>query len=95
MQNSAKSTVQHDNERTRVTLWEFTPNAATGWHIHGMDYVIVPLKTGKLKLIDAEGNESKVELGTGIFHFRKSGVAHDVINCNGYDFPSWKWNLSK
>ena len=30
MQNLAKSNLQHDNERTRVTLWTFTPNAATG-----------------------------------------------------------------
>tara|TARA_Y100001960_G_C14706971_1_gene844811 strand:+ start:437 stop:616 length:180 start_codon:yes stop_codon:yes gene_type:complete len=51
-----------------------------------MDYVIVPLNTGKLKLVDEEGNESKVDLTTGISYFRRKGIAHDVINCNDYDF---------
>jgi quercetin dioxygenase-like cupin family protein len=69
MHDPAKSTVQQDNERTRVTLWEFIPDAATGWHIHEMDYVIVPLTTGKLKLLDREGNESEADLTNGISYF--------------------------
>ncbi len=77
--------MQHENERTRVILWRFTPNAATGWHVHEMDYVVVPLNTGKLKLVE-EGNESKADLTTGISYFRRAGVAHNVINFNDSDF---------
>ena len=55
MHDPAKPTVQQDNERTRVTLWGFRPGAARGQHIHEMDYVIVPLTTGKLTLVNGEG----------------------------------------
>ena len=39
MPDAAESILQHDNNRTRVTLWKFIPGAATGWHRHEMDYV--------------------------------------------------------
>ena len=83
---SAKPTLQHDNERTRVTLWEFAPDAATGWHRHEMDYVIVPLTTGKLKLLEPGGFENEVDLTAGGSYFREAGVEHDVINANDFDF---------
>ena len=86
MPEPAKSTVQHDNDRTRVTLWKFSPGAATGWHRHEMDYVIVPLITGKLKLLESEGEENEARLTTGVSYFRKAGVEHDVINANDFDF---------
>jgi len=86
MPESAKPTLQHDNDRTRVTLWEFAPGAATGWHRHEMDYVIVPLTTGTLKLLEAEGAENLAELSAGVSYFRDAGVEHDVINANDFDF---------
>lgn len=36
--NSVKSSVQIDNDRVRVTLWEFDPGASTGLHRHEFDY---------------------------------------------------------
>ena len=86
MPNAAESIVQHDNNRTRVTLWKFLPGAATGWHRHEMDYVIVPLKSGKLKMLEFEGKENVVYLTSGISYFRKAGVEHDVVNVNDYEF---------
>ena len=83
---TAKSTLQHDNDRTRVTLWEFAPGAATGWHRHEMDYVIVPLTTGKLKLWGSDGVENETDLTAGVSYFREAGVEHDVINANDFDF---------
>ncbi|MBT3661290.1 MAG: cupin domain-containing protein [Rhodospirillaceae bacterium] len=82
----ARPTIQHDNERTRVTLWEFAPGAATGWHRHEMDYVIIPLTTGKLTLIEDGGAENTAELTAGVSYFREVGVEHDVINANDFDF---------
>ena len=49
-QEKARSTVLIDNERVRVTEWRFAPRAATGYHRHEYDYVVVPLTTGKLLL---------------------------------------------
>jgi quercetin dioxygenase-like cupin family protein len=47
----ATPTVFIDNERVRVTEWRFAPGAAaTGWHRHPMDYVVVPMVDGELEL---------------------------------------------
>ena len=86
MPDAAESIVQHDNNRTRVTLWKFLPGVATGWHRHEMDYVIVPLKSGKLKMLELEGKENVVYLTSGISYFRKAGVEHDVVNVNDFEF---------
>lgn len=82
---AATPTVQIDNERVRVTEWRFAPGAATGWHRHAHDYVVVPLTTGRLRLESAEGS-SHAELTTGIAYFRPAGVEHDVINANNFPF---------
>ena len=44
----AVPTIQVNDEKIRVTRWDFTPGAETGWHTHGMDYVVVPLTDGTL-----------------------------------------------
>ncbi len=36
-----------DDDRFRVTEWRFAPGAETGWHVHGHDYVVVPLTDGR------------------------------------------------
>jgi quercetin dioxygenase-like cupin family protein len=82
----AKPTVFIDNERVRVTEWRFAPGAATGWHVHEHDYVVVPLADGKLKLVGAGGQESFAELKQGVPYFRRAGVEHDVINANDYEY---------
>ena len=41
MSDRATPTVLIDNERVRVTRWSFAAGAATGWHVHEYDYVIV------------------------------------------------------
>ena len=81
----ATSRVFIDNERTRVTEWRFAPGAATGWHRHEMDYVVVPLADGKLRLVE-QGGERIAELSHGVPYFRSIGVEHDVINANDYEF---------
>ncbi|MGH8708240.1 MAG: cupin, partial [Burkholderiales bacterium] len=61
----AEPTVFIDNERVRVTQWRFAPGAATGWHRHAHDYVVVPLLDGSLKLVGPGGQESFAELKLG------------------------------
>ena len=82
----AKPTLQIDNERVRVTEWRFAPGAETGFHTHGMDYVVVPLLNGRLKLVDAEGTETFANLTAGASYTRKTGVHHNVINANDFEF---------
>jgi quercetin dioxygenase-like cupin family protein len=81
----AVPTLQIDNERVRVTEWRFAPGASTGWHRHAYDYVIVPLTTGNLLLVEPQG-ERLAPLTTGQPYFRQAGVEHDVVNANDFDF---------
>jgi beta-alanine degradation protein BauB len=83
---AAVPTVMIDNDRTRVTEWRFAPGAATGWHRHEMDYVVVPVMDGTLKIVGKDGTENLAELKDGIPYFRQVGVEHDVINANDYEF---------
>jgi len=82
---AAVPTVQVDNDRVRVTEWRFAPGAATGWHRHEYDYVVVPMTTGKLLLKEGDG-ERHAELTAGVSYSRDVGVEHDVINANDYEF---------
>lgn len=82
---AAQPTVQEDNDRVRVTEWRFAPGAATGWHRHDYDYVVVPMTTGRLLLKGPDG-EHGADLTAGVSYFRRAGVEHDVINANGGEF---------
>lgn len=79
------ATVKIDNARLRVTLWEFAPGAATGFHRHAHDYCVVPLATGSLR-IEEGGRTSEAVLATGNPYYREAGVEHDVINANPFPF---------
>ena len=78
-------TVLIDNDRVRVTRWSFASGAATGWHRHEHDYVIVPLTDGSLRLVEPDGERESV-LTTGVPYFREAGVEHDVVNANDHEF---------
>ncbi len=82
---AASSTVQVDNDRLRVTEWRFAPGAATGHHRHEFDYVVVPLTTGQLRLVEADG-ERVADLTAGLSYYRDAGVEHDVINASPGEF---------
>jgi len=84
--SQAVPTVQVDNERVRVTEWRFAPGAETGFHTHQMDYVVVPGADGRLKLVSPEGTEMYADLKRGVSYFRKTGVHHNVINANDYEY---------
>ena len=81
----AQPTVQIDNETVRVTEWRFAPGAATGYHRHAYDYVVVPMTTGRLKL-DEPGGTRYADLTAGQSYTRSAGVEHDVINANEFPF---------
>ncbi|PON11015.1 cupin [Candidatus Entotheonella serta] len=86
MTDKAVPTVQVDNDRVRVTEWRFAIGAATGYHRHEFDYVVVPRTTGQLKIVDAKGNVSFADLSAGQSYYRDAGVEHDVINAHDDEF---------
>jgi quercetin dioxygenase-like cupin family protein len=82
----ALATLLVDNERVRVTEWRFAPGAATGWHRHALDYLVVPMNDGALELVGPDGARSRAQLKQGVPYFRNAGVEHDVINANAFEF---------
>ncbi len=85
-EKQAQPMLQADNDRVRVTEWQFAPGAATGFHRHQYDYVVVPLTTGALRLVAGDGSVSTAQLTAGVSYFRQAGVEHEVINANDYNF---------
>lgn len=79
-ERTATSEVQIDNLQLRVTEWRFLPGAATGYHRHECDYVVVPILDGELELVGPDGQRSRARLQQGKSYFRNAGVEHDVIN---------------
>jgi quercetin dioxygenase-like cupin family protein len=71
--------VDLDDDRLRITEWRFAPGARTGHHRHGVDYVVVPLTDGLLRLETGEGI-AHFELKAGRSYARRAGVEHDVVN---------------
>ncbi len=79
----AEPVVHIDDARFKVTEWRFATGAETGWHVHGHDYVIVPLTDGVLGLEEAGGLRREAPLTQGIPYSRRVGVSHNVINATG------------
>jgi quercetin dioxygenase-like cupin family protein len=76
----ATSTTLVDDDRVRVTRWEFDPGAETQWHRHTMDYVITTITPCTMLLEEPGGATRTVELEAGIAYRRDEGVEHNVIN---------------
>lgn len=79
MAEQAISTVFEDNDRIRVTEWRFAPGTETGQHIHELDYTVVPLTTGTLIIVAADG-EVENNIVHGRPYFRQAGAEHNVVN---------------
>jgi quercetin dioxygenase-like cupin family protein len=82
---AAVPSVQIDNEHVKVTEWRFAPGAETGWHRHGMYYVVVPQTTGELLLETVNGPVTST-LTSGVSYARPVGVEHNVVNPGATEF---------
>ncbi len=80
MRVQATPTQQIDDERVRVTRFDFAPGAETGWHVHGMDYVITAITDCHMLLEDKSGEARKVLVPAGTSYRRMQGIEHNVIN---------------
>jgi beta-alanine degradation protein BauB len=91
---AAIGTVKCEDAEVRVTEWRFAPGAATGWHRHEHDYVVVPLLSGKLGLEEPSGTREAL-LTRGVPYHRQEGVEHDVININAFEFAFLEVELKR
>jgi len=80
----ASPTVQQDDADTRITRWDFSPGASTGWHEHGWPYVVVMLTDAQMHVHDGE-QVVVIPRRAGESYARPAGVRHDVKN--GGDAP--------
>lgn len=86
LDGTATGTVLVENEKTRVTEWQFPARGDnTGWHTHEFDYVVVPLFTGQLEMSEPNKAPFKADLTEGVPYFRRRGVEHDVANGNDFE----------
>ena len=76
----ATATVEIDDAHVRVTRWDFEAGAETGWHRHGMAYVVVPVTDGSLLLELPGGETATASLTAGVAYARAAGVEHNVVN---------------
>ena len=82
MREKAKPTVQIDDDKVKVTRWDFSPGAETGWHRHEMDYIVVPLTDGALTAEMPDGSVVENKLTIGASYARLVGVEHNIITTN-------------
>jgi len=80
MREPATATVLVDDDRVRVTRFDFEPGQQTGWHVHGHDYVVTPVTECVLLLEEPGGGTRKVTMAPGAAYRRPLGVEHNVIN---------------
>ena len=71
--------VMVDDERVRITEYRLPASSHTGWHRHGMAYVVVPTQGGRLRIVGKDG-EHPAEMIVGQPYSRPVGVEHDVVN---------------
>jgi quercetin dioxygenase-like cupin family protein len=69
-----------DDERVRVTRFDFEPGQETGWHRHEYDYVITALTDCDMRLEMPDGTQTRRLVPAGSCYRRSEGVEHSVIN---------------
>jgi len=69
-----------DDNRVRVTRFDFQPGDETGWHRHAYDYVITALTDCHMELVGSDGNSKRVTVPKGTSYRRHEGIEHNVIN---------------
>ncbi|MEL6279526.1 MAG: cupin domain-containing protein [Pseudomonadota bacterium] len=76
----AVATQMIDDDRVRVTRFDFAPGAETGWHRHGFDYVITAVTDCEMLLEEPGGETRSVHVPAGTSYRRNEGVEHNVVN---------------
>ena len=73
--------LQRDDQILRITRWDFSPGAVTGWHQHEYPYFITMMVAGTLRIDDGQSHK-ELALFAGETYVREAGVEHDVQNAS-------------
>lgn len=76
----ATGETQIDNGIFRVTKWTIEPGDAIPMHVHDYEYVVVPVVSETMHVVNADGSEIVANIRTGESYTRPSGAEHTVEN---------------
>lgn len=79
-EGSSRSVVQLENDHFRVTKWTIEPSGVIPMHRHDHDYVVIPLVTQSMHVVNADGSEIVADLVAGQGYSRPAGSEHRVEN---------------
>ena len=74
------STLLLEDEKVRVTRFDFDPGQETGWHVHEYDYVITAITDCLMLIQNPDGTQAISEVPAGNAYSRGAGASHNVIN---------------
>lgn len=80
MRPACTATLLIDDDRVRVTRFDFAPGAETGWHRHAHDYVITAITDCRMLLEEPGGTSRRATVPAGTAYRRAEGVEHNVVN---------------
>jgi quercetin dioxygenase-like cupin family protein len=81
----ARSETQIDNGIFRVTKWTIEPGDSIPMHVHNYEYVVVPLVTDTMFVVNADGSEIAAHLESGQSYTRPAGAEHSVQNRGNFN----------
>jgi quercetin dioxygenase-like cupin family protein len=64
----------------RVTKWTIAPNDEIPSHSHEFEYVVVPLVSGVMHVLNSDGSTIETEIRTGQSYAREAGAEHSIAN---------------
>jgi quercetin dioxygenase-like cupin family protein len=79
MSDIARSTVQVDDGRIRVTRYDMAPGDRIPRHRHEFDYLVVPILDGAFAVI-ADAGSSEQRTTAGVPYQREAGAEHELVN---------------
>ena len=80
MSTGSHAEQQLENDVFRVTKWTIEPGGSIPMHRHEYEYVVIPLVTAKMHVVNADGSEFDAELVTGQSYTRAAGAGHRIEN---------------
>ena len=80
MSTGSHAEVQLENEHFRVTKWTIEPGGHIPMHVHEHEYVVVPMVSDTMHVVNGDGGEIVAELVAGQSYTRPAGSEHRVEN---------------
>ena len=80
---AARPTTTVDDDRVRITTWEFDDGDATGHHTHEFDYVVVPVTGGTFEVVNPDGSTRTLTQDAAVAYVGSQGTEHNVVNRSG------------